>query len=109
MKLQGPRPDQRFFWNLSVKALSEDFLAPGLSSLQAVLVDLVGRPSFSIIGNVINNGRAVSLASSLGLNRNPEKWNINDDEKHLRTRVWWGVLIHDLWCVAVPNGDAHPC
>lgn len=97
LKRRGACPDQRFFWNLSVKALSEDFLAPALSTLQAVLVDLAGRPSYSITGNVINIGRAVSLANSLGLNKDCSKWQVALDERQLRTRVWWGVLIHDIW------------
>ena len=95
--VKGPRPDQRFAWNLAVEALQEDFLAPGMSTLQAVLVDLTGRPIYSLTGNVINNGRAVALANSLGLNRNPKKWNISNEEKNLRIRIWWGVLIHDTW------------
>jgi len=68
-----------------------------MSTLQAVLVDLTGRPIYSLTGNVINNGRAVALANSLGLNRNPDKWNILNEEKCLRIRIWWGVLIHDTW------------
>lgn len=95
--VKGPCPDQRFAWNLAVEALQEDFLAPNMSTLQAVLVDLTGRPIYSLTGNVINNGRAVALANSLGLNRNPDKWNILNEEKCLRIRIWWGVLIHDTW------------
>lgn len=98
-----PRPDQRYAWNLAVQALQDDFLAPGLSTLQATIVDLNGRPALSIIGNVVNNGRAVALSYSLGVNRNPTQWNISPHEKNLRIRLWWGVLIHDRWytCICV--------
>lgn len=93
----GPRPDQRFAWDLAVKALQKDFLAPDMSTLQAVLIDLTGRPIFSITGNGISNGQAAALANSLGLNRDPRQWNISQQEKNLRIRIWWGVLIHDAW------------
>ncbi|KAG4435800.1 hypothetical protein IFR05_008721 [Cadophora sp. M221] len=91
------RPDQRYAWNLAVQALADDFLGPDLSTLQAAVVELNGRPVYSIIGNVVNNGRAVALSYSLGVNRNPSQWNIPPCEKALRTRLWWGVLIHDRW------------
>lgn len=93
----GPRPDQRFAWDLAVKALQKDFLAPDMSTLQAVLIDLTGRPIFSITGNGISNGQSAALAHSLGLNRNSRQWNISQQEKNLRIRIWWGVLIHDAW------------
>ncbi|RDW68323.1 hypothetical protein BP5796_08980 [Coleophoma crateriformis] len=92
-----PHPDSRFAWNLAVKALQDDFLAPTLSTLQTVLVDLTGRPTYSITGNVINIGRAVTFSYSLGLNRDPSQWNISQYEKNLRVRIWWGILIHDSW------------
>ncbi|KAL2825172.1 hypothetical protein BDW59DRAFT_74865 [Aspergillus cavernicola] len=92
-----PQPDPLFVWNLAVEALQQDFLAPGLSTLYAVSLDLVGRPIFSVLGNAINNGRAVSLALSMGLNRNPCHWKRPDIERDLRCRLWWAVLIHDHW------------
>ncbi|XMA15425.1 hypothetical protein WAI453_008216 [Rhynchosporium graminicola] len=91
------RPDQRYAWNLAVQALADDFLGPDLSTLQAAIVELNGRPVYSIIGNVVNIGRAVALSYSLGVNRNPSQWNISQREKDLRVRLWWGVLIHDRW------------
>ncbi|KAK0125424.1 hypothetical protein ONS96_009267 [Cadophora gregata f. sp. sojae] len=91
------RPDQRYAWNLAVQALADDFLGPDLSTLQAQVVELNGRPVYSIIGNTVGNGRAVALSYSLGVNRNPSQWNIPQQEKGLRIRLWWGVLIHDRW------------
>ncbi|KAH7342732.1 C6 transcription factor [Rhexocercosporidium sp. MPI-PUGE-AT-0058] len=91
------RPDQRYAWNLAVQALADDFLGPDLATLQAAVVELNGRPVYSIIGNVVNNGRAVALSYSLGVNRNPSQWSIPPIEKALRIRLWWGVLIHDRW------------
>jgi len=92
-----PRPNPAYAWNQAVVALNEDFAAPGLSTLLAALLDLNGRPVYSITGNTINIGRTVALAQSLGLNRDPTRWQLTKEEKDLRIRVWWSILIHDRW------------
>ncbi|KAL3474945.1 hypothetical protein BJX99DRAFT_247867 [Aspergillus californicus] len=92
-----PPPDPLFVWNVAVEALQQDFLVPGLSTLYAVVLDMVGRPICSVMANTINNGRAVSLALSMGLNRKPCNWKRPAIEKDLRARLWWAVLIHDHW------------
>lgn len=92
-----PRPDSFFLWNLAVEALQQDFLVPGLSTLYGVVLDMAGRPICSVAQNTINTGRAVSLALSLGLNRNPTGWKRPAIERDLRRRLWWAVLIHDYW------------
>ncbi|THC88508.1 hypothetical protein EYZ11_012042 [Aspergillus tanneri] len=94
---QFPKPDSHFIWNLAVEALQQDFLAPGLSTVFAVVLDMMGRPVYSVLANTINNGRAVALAQSLGLNRDPTKWKRPASEKSLRIRLWWAVVIHDRW------------
>jgi Fungal specific transcription factor domain len=100
-KLAGyPKPDVRYAVNLTVAALHEEFSAPGLSTLSAALVDLTGRPIFSMTGNAISCGRTVSLAHCLGLNRDPTNWKISPQEKNQRIRLWWGVVIHDRWYAA---------
>lgn len=90
---------KRLIWNIATEALQGDFQAPGIATLQAVLLDLTGRPVYALVNNVINVGRAVALAYSLGLNRNSTQWNIPDQDKALRTRLWWGVMICDTWYV----------
>ncbi|KAF7919679.1 uncharacterized protein EAE97_011597 [Botrytis byssoidea] len=102
-----PVPDQRYCWNLAVESLQGCFLAPGLSTLYAALLDLTGRPIISITGNTLTSGRSVALAHSLGLNRDPSRWRISDHEKSLRTRLWWGVLIHDRWSSFAHGVPAH--
>jgi hypothetical protein len=92
-----PRPDMSYAWNLTVTALQEEFLCPGLSTIYSVLIDLIGRPSLWLTGNLINSGRTVALAHSLGLNRNPTKWRISKRDQDVRIRLWWGILIHDRW------------
>ena len=100
-----PPPDKRYVWNLAVKSLDEDFLRPGLTTICAALLDLGGRPNTSIQGNAITNGRTVSLAHSLGLNRDPNGWVLPEVEKRFRIRIWWLILIHDTWssmCYGTP-------
>lgn len=94
---QRSQPDVRYIWNLAVKALNEDFQTPSFSTVLASILDLIGRPITSITYNAVNLGRTVALAQSLGLNRNPASWNIEQRQKGLRIRTWWGILIHDWW------------
>ncbi|EEP76884.1 conserved hypothetical protein [Uncinocarpus reesii 1704] len=92
-----PKPDIRYAVNLAVAALHEEFSAPGLSTLGAALIDLTGRPIFSMTGNAINTGRTVALSHCLGLNRDPSNWKLSQAEKNNRIRLWWAVVIHDRW------------
>ena len=92
-----PKPDVRYAVNMTVAALHEEFSAPGLSTISAALIDLTGRPIFSMTGNAISCGRMVSLANCLGLNRDPSHWKLSQSEKDQRIRLWWGVVIHDRW------------
>lgn len=92
-----PKPDARYAVNLAVAALHEEFSAPGLSTLGSALIDLTGRPIFSMTGNAINSGRTVALSHCLGLNRDPSSWKLSREEKNQRIRLWWGVTIHDRW------------
>lgn len=92
-----PKPDVRYAVNMTVAALHEEFSAPGLSTISAALVDLTGRPIFSMTGNAISCGRTVSLSHCLGLNRDPTNWRLSQSEKYNRIRLWWGVVIHDRW------------
>ncbi|KAJ5234927.1 uncharacterized protein N7469_004095 [Penicillium citrinum] len=92
-----PKPDVRYAVNMTVAALHEEFSAPGLSTISAALIDLTGRPIFSMTGNAISCGRMLSLANCLGLNRDPSLWKLSQQEKDHRIRLWWGVVIHDRW------------
>ncbi|KAI9369129.1 fungal-specific transcription factor domain-containing protein [Aspergillus egyptiacus] len=92
-----PKPDVRYAVNLTVAALHEEFSAPGLSTISAALIDLTGRPIFSMTGNAISAGRMVSLAHCLGLNRDPSNWKLSRQEQNQRIRLWWAVVVHDRW------------
>ncbi|KXT15672.1 hypothetical protein AC579_6117 [Pseudocercospora musae] len=92
-----PRPDLAFMWNQAVAALQEDNLGSTIATVHASLLDLIGRPVLSITGNIVTLGRTVTLAHSLGLHRDPTGWRATDHEKHVRIRLWFGVMIHDHW------------
>ncbi|KAL0940003.1 C6 transcription factor [Colletotrichum truncatum] len=92
------RPDTRFIWNQATDALfSEIHLSPGISTLLGILLNISGRPLTSIIGNGLQLGSAISLAHSLGLNRDPSDWDIPETEKLLRTKIWWAIFVYDKW------------
>ncbi|PON30520.1 hypothetical protein TGAM01_v200960 [Trichoderma gamsii] len=91
-------PESRFIWNLASEAIySELHLSPGMSIIKAILLNIGGRPTTSLIGNGVLLGSAVSMAHSLGLNHNPLPWQIPQAEKYLRMKIWWSVLVHDRW------------
>lgn len=91
------RPDPHFIWNQAVAALQDDFMAPTISTVHAAVLDLLGRPVIGVTGNIVNAGRIVTLAQSLGLHRDPSSWKATEHEKRVRVNLWWGVLIHDYW------------
>ncbi|KAL6707867.1 hypothetical protein ACN47E_003767 [Coniothyrium glycines] len=92
-----PRPDTHYVWNKGISATLEDFLSPGMPTIQTAVLDQIGRPSVSIIGNITLCGKTVSLAQTFGLHRDPSKWSITENEKSVRIRLWWCVLITDHW------------
>ncbi|KAF3068023.1 hypothetical protein CFAM422_008085 [Trichoderma lentiforme] len=91
-------PESRFIWNLANEAVySELHLSPGMSIIKAIVLNIGGRPTTSLIGNGVLLGSAVSMAHSLGLNHNPLPWQIPLPEKYLRMKIWWALLVHDRW------------
>lgn len=95
---QHHRPDGRFIWNLALDALYfELHMSPGMPSIIAILLNIGGRPTTNMVGNGMLLGCAISLAKSLGLNRNPLQWTITQQEKTLRVHIWWCLVIHDRW------------
>ncbi|KAH7175648.1 fungal-specific transcription factor domain-containing protein [Dactylonectria macrodidyma] len=91
-------PDIRFIWNLANEAIySELHVSPGMSIIEAILLNVGGRPTTSLIGNGVLLGSAVAMAHSLGLHHNPIPWEIPKSEKYLRMKIWWALWVHDKW------------
>ncbi|KPM35546.1 hypothetical protein AK830_g11013 [Neonectria ditissima] len=97
--LRGHRcPERRFIWNLASEATySELHVSPGMSIIGAILLNVGGRPTTSLIGNGVLLGSAVAMAHSLGLHHNPIPWEIPESEKYLRMKIWWALWVHDKW------------
>ncbi|KAI4727481.1 hypothetical protein E4T49_04749 [Aureobasidium sp. EXF-10728] len=96
-----PRPDPIYACNVAVAALQEDFNESSVSTILSSVLDMIGRPVNSIVGNIINEGRTLALAHTFGMNRNPSHWGCSDHEKRLRIRTWWAVLISNrMSCLA---------
>lgn len=102
-----PRPDSYYVWNKGISATLEDFLSPGMPTIQSAVLDQIGRPSVSIVGNITLNGRTISLAQTFGLHRDPSKWNITANEKSVRIRLWWCCLITDHWSSIAYGAPPH--
>ena len=91
-------PDIRFVWTQALKALNNELLySPDINSIIAGIVNVGGRPTTTMTGNAIFLGSCVSLAHSLGLNRDPSSWDISLAEKSSRIRIWWCLFVHDMW------------
>lgn len=92
-----PPPDIKYIWRQTVRAIDEEFTAPGFATLLACILDLSGRPTTLVTYNALNIGRLVALSHSLGLNRSPRKWSLSNAKKASRIKTWWAVLVHDWW------------
>jgi hypothetical protein len=68
-----------------------------MSMIKAIIFNIGGLPTTSLIGNGVLMGSAVSLAYSLGLNHSPLAWDVPVSEKYLRMKIWWALLVHDRW------------
>ena len=102
-----PKPDAHYVWNKAISATLEDFLSPGMSTISTAILDQIGRPSVSIVGNITLCGKTVSLAQTFGLHRDPAKWNITENERSVRVRLWWCVLITDTWSSIAYGAPPH--
>ncbi|KAL7810005.1 N-terminal binuclear Zn cluster-containing/DNA binding domain-containing protein [Trichoderma aethiopicum] len=101
-------PESRFIWNLANEAVySELHLSPGMSIIKAIVLNIGGRPTTSLIGNGVLLGSAVSMAHSVGLNHNPLPWKIPQPEKYLRMKIWWALLVHDRWASLAHGTPPH--
>jgi hypothetical protein len=93
-----PQPDSHYIWNQATSAINQDFfLSPSIDTIISAVIDLIGRPSTSILGNIMTAGRTIALARAFGLHYDPTFWEISSEEKQMRIQLWWGVYINDCW------------
>ncbi|KAG5820491.1 hypothetical protein H9Q74_000484 [Fusarium xylarioides] len=88
-------PDGRFIWNLATEAAySQIHRSPGISTIEALILNIGGREVTALIGNGVLLASSVAMAHSLGLNHSPISWEIPQPEKNLRMKIWWLSLSH---------------
>ncbi len=89
------RPISRQAWADNLHALKQQFDFTSTLTLQVALTDLTGRPSINMSGNFRTISQAYALAHMLGLHIDCSTWKFSKDERDLRIRIWWALLIHD--------------
>ncbi|KAK5718414.1 hypothetical protein LTR15_008141 [Elasticomyces elasticus] len=93
-----PCPEQRSAWLQAEDAMNAEWrCTSGISTIISIILNLCGRPSSHHLGNGAMLGMAVALANSFGLNRDPSYWNLSPSEKRFRIRIWWLLVIYDVW------------
>ncbi|KAJ6463513.1 hypothetical protein C8R45DRAFT_1177377 [Mycena sanguinolenta] len=68
-----------------------------VSTIQANLLDLDGRPSLNPTGNSMLLGQTIAAGRLMGLHLDCTRWLIPKWEKSLRVKLWWAVLQQDKW------------
>ncbi|GAA5934490.1 hypothetical protein JCM3775_000370 [Rhodotorula graminis] len=91
------RPAHKHLWRQVLLSLEDEYRKPTLQTLQQALVVLASRPPLNLAQNHLAMGRLSSAAQILGLHLDPTQWRIPRDERVLRKRLWWTVLITDKW------------
>ncbi|EPX71308.1 transcription factor [Schizosaccharomyces octosporus yFS286] len=92
-----PRVDSKKLWDMTEESLNQSFSLPRLSTLQAAVIFLAGRPWINVAGNWSILTRAVALALILGFHLDCSDWQIPEEEKVLRIRTWWALFISEKW------------
>ncbi|EEH40036.2 hypothetical protein PAAG_08899 [Paracoccidioides lutzii Pb01] len=78
--------------------IQKAFLSPGMSTVMAIMLNVGGRPSTTMLCKAGLLGLAVAFPNSIGLHRDPLNWNMHSSEKQLRLRIWWLVVVYNRWC-----------
>lgn len=91
------RPDQDFAWQVACTLNSSEGSKNNLANILTIVMNIAGRPSVNLLNNSTNVARAVALAHAIGLNHDCSEWKMLEQERKVRWKAWWGVVIHDRW------------
>ena len=91
------RPDQDFAWQVGTQINNSEFSKNNLANILAMSMNLAGRPSTNLMNNSTNVAKTVALAHAIGLNHDSSEWKMLDQERRVRWKAWWGVVVHDRW------------
>ncbi|OAP63776.1 hypothetical protein AYL99_03003 [Fonsecaea erecta] len=103
--------DQGKLFELAHLSLNRELDSPKLSTLQAALLILHELPQAT--GTLESpriwamSSQAVSCAQSLGLYRDPSRWQIPRWEKCLRKKLWWAVYLTDKFSSIGHGNPSH--
>ena len=91
------RPDQDFAWQVAVAANVGDLQKSDLANIVSNTTNVAGRPMKCTVNNTTNVARIVALSHAMGLNHDCSEWKMTDQERRVRWKAWWGVVVHDRW------------
>lgn len=110
--LTGPCPFEQYeVINHAHSALRRELEAPNPSKLQACLLllhvlppdmDSVETPNMWILA-----AQATACAQMIGVNKDPELWNIEPWEKKLRRKLWWATYMADCFSAVSHGNSSH--
>ncbi|KAJ7607326.1 hypothetical protein FB45DRAFT_948074 [Roridomyces roridus] len=84
-------------WKITTLTNRAQSRSARVSTIQANLLDLDGRPSLNPTGNSMLLGQTIAAARLMGLHLDCASWLIPKWEKSLRVKLWWAVLQQDKW------------
>lgn len=94
-----PSPDALF--RVAWLACQPEFHTPSLAVLQTLLLLVQRRPTNKHVSDTpfkwVIMTSAVSIAETLGLNRDPSMWPLPTWEIQLRRRLAWATFVQDKW------------
>ncbi|KAJ7146156.1 hypothetical protein C8R44DRAFT_973017 [Mycena epipterygia] len=84
-------------WKITTLTNRAQSRSARVSTIQANLLDLDGRPSLNPTGNSMLLGQTIAAGRLMGLHLDCTSWLIPKWEKSLRIKLWWAVLQQDKW------------
>ncbi|KAJ6493925.1 hypothetical protein C8R47DRAFT_1117814 [Mycena vitilis] len=84
-------------WKITTMTNRAQSRSARVSTIQANLLDLDGRPSLNPTGNSLLLGQTIAAGRLMGLHLDCRSWLIPKWEKSLRVKLWWAVLQQDKW------------
>ncbi|KAJ6539921.1 hypothetical protein B0H10DRAFT_2394097 [Mycena sp. CBHHK59/15] len=84
-------------WKITTSTNRAHARSARLSTIQANLLDLDGRPSLNPTGNSMLLGQTIAAGRLMGLHLDCSTWSIPKWEKDIRNRLWWALLQQDKW------------
>ncbi|KAJ7452081.1 hypothetical protein B0H11DRAFT_2068066 [Mycena galericulata] len=84
-------------WKITTLTNRAQSRSARVSTIQANLLDLDGRPSLNPTGNSMLLGQTIAAGRLMGLHLDCTSWLIPKWEKNLRIKLWWAVLQQDKW------------